>query len=95
MTSVPVLDSAPGITRGAVVAMGATTATVVSARTEPSTVRTRRVCRPGAVVAGMVTTRRKAPLASATAVPSTTGSLNSSATSGLPGGKPVPVTVTS
>lgn len=94
MASLPVRDSAPVATVGAVVATGAVTARVVSAETVPSAVLTCRVCRPGAVSVGMVTTRVKAPLASAAVEPSTTGSLNSSATTGLAGGKPAPVTVT-
>ena len=43
---------------------------------------------------GTVTTIWKRPEASATVVPSCTGSLNSSATRGSPGGKPAPFTVT-
>jgi len=94
LTSLPVRDSAPGLTWGAVVATGAVTASVVSAATVASEVRTRRVCKPGVVSVGMTTTNVNAPLASVAVEPSTTGSLNSSATTGVEGGNPVPVTVT-
>jgi hypothetical protein len=74
-------------------ATGATTTIVVSATAVLPVALTRTVCTPGAVPSGMVTTSRKLPLASATALPSKTGSLNNWAASGLPGGKPLPVKV--
>jgi hypothetical protein len=74
-------------------ATGATTTIVVSATAVLPVALTRTVCTPGAVPSGMVTTSRKLPLASATALPRKTGSLNSWAVTGLPGGNPVPVKI--
>ena len=74
-------------------AAAAATVSVVSALSVPPTTLTRSVWAPGVVFNGTVTVRRKEPVASAVVVPSRTGSLNSSACRGLPGGKPVPDTV--
>lgn len=99
MKSPPVRDRAracwtpPWITWAPATA-GAVTSTLASAKAIPFTSRTRMVWRPGAVPSGMVTTMRKRPEASATVVPSWTGSLRSSAASGLLAGNPLPVTVT-
>ncbi len=59
----------------------------------PRAVTTMR-CWPGAVPAGMMTTVRNAPAASAVIEPSGTGSLNRTASSTAPAGKPEPERVT-
>ncbi len=81
-----------GVARWATTA-GAVTTSVVSPNNVPPTTLTRTVCKPGEVPSGTVTTIRKRPEASATVVPSRTGSLNRSVASGLAGGNPPPVRV--
>lgn len=93
-SSPPVRDRTCPRATACTTAAGARTSRLASANCGPPTTRTRRVCRPGSVPTGTVTVMRKRPEASATVVPSCTGSLRSSAASGAPGGYPLPAMVT-